>query len=87
MFKILSGAASDKRRYEMLNKIGTRPQILRRSIIQEVGVLFALPGILGVIDVLFGLQMFRGLLLSLMTNSGYHLHCSYFCILFTTLSQ
>ncbi len=64
MFKILSGAASDKRRYEMLNKIGTRPQILRRSIIQEVGVLFALPGILGVIDVLFGLQMFRGLLLS-----------------------
>lgn len=59
MFKILSGAASDKRRYEMLNKIGTRPQILRRSIMNEILVLFALPALVGVVHVLFGLQMFK----------------------------
>lgn len=64
MFKILSGAAGDKRRYIMLNKIGTRTGVLRRSISQEVAVLFALPGVLGMIDVIFGLKMFRGLLLS-----------------------
>ncbi len=59
MFKILSGAASDQRRYEMLNKIGTRPQILRRSIMNEILVLFALPALVGVVHVLFGLQMFK----------------------------
>ncbi len=62
MFKVLSGAASDKVRYEMLYKIGTREKMLRRSIRNEIGVLFALPGVLGIIDVLFGLRLFKALL-------------------------
>jgi len=62
MFKVLSGAASDKVRYQMLFEIGTRVKVLRQSIRNEIGVLFLLPGILGVIDVLFGLRLFKLLL-------------------------
>ncbi|WP_165037918.1 ABC transporter permease [Enterococcus sp. ZJ1622] len=59
MFKILSGSKSDIVRYEMLEKIGTRRALLKQSIRREVGVLFLAPGILGVVHVLFGLQMFK----------------------------
>lgn len=62
MFKILSGAASDVARYEMLNKIGTRMSLLKKSIRREIAVLFLAPGILGAIHVLFGLKMFTSLL-------------------------
>ncbi|MDF7682890.1 ABC transporter permease [Lactobacillus sp. ESL0679] len=62
MFKVLSGAASDKIRYKMLFKIGARERVLRRSISSEIGILFLVPGILGVIDVLFGLKLFKALL-------------------------
>lgn len=62
MFKILSGANYDKRRYLMLQKIGARPQVLRRSIRQEIGILFLLPGIVGIVHVLFGLRLFAGIL-------------------------
>ena len=41
-----------------LKKIGTRRGLLKQSIRREVGVLFLAPGILGVVHVLFGLQMF-----------------------------
>lgn len=65
MFKILSGAGSDKARFEMLNKIGTRKWLLKKSIMLQILGLFALPAILGLIDVAFGLQLFtRGNLLS-----------------------
>ncbi|WP_203649774.1 FtsX-like permease family protein [Secundilactobacillus yichangensis] len=64
MFKILSGAASDKRRYEMLNKVGARQSQLRGSIAREILVLFALPAIVGIVHVLFGLQMFKVLMLN-----------------------
>ncbi|MGO3727931.1 MAG: FtsX-like permease family protein [Enterococcus viikkiensis] len=62
MFKILSGAKSDVQRYTMLEKIGTRRQLLTASIRKEIGVLFLVPGLLGVIHVLFGLKMFTSLL-------------------------
>jgi len=62
MFKILSGAASDVARYNMLNKIGTRMSLLKKSIRKEIAVLFLAPGILGAIHVLFGLKMFTSLL-------------------------
>ncbi|BDR59904.1 FtsX-like permease family protein [Lactobacillus xylocopicola] len=58
MFKVLSGARSDRIRYQMLSKMGTRVQVLRRSINWEIGTLFLLPALLGVIDVLFGLKLF-----------------------------
>lgn len=59
MFKILSGSKSDQVRYEMLQKIGTRQELLTQSIRREIGVLFLAPGLLGVVHVLFGLQMFK----------------------------
>lgn len=63
MFKILSGAYSDIRRYDMLNKMGARAKSLKRSVSMEIGVLYALPGVLGVIHVLLGLQLFKLLML------------------------
>lgn len=63
MFKILSGANSDIQRYTMLKKIGTRTSLLKKSIRKEIGVLFLIPGILGMIHVLFGLQMFTTLMI------------------------
>src|SRR5699024_1820804 len=58
MFKILSGANSDVKRYNMLYKIGTKPKTLRASINKEIAVLFSVPAILGIIHVLIGLQLF-----------------------------
>jgi putative ABC transport system permease protein len=62
MFKILNGASKDKDRYQILNKIGIRKQLLKQSINYEIRTLFLLPASLGIIDVLFGLQLFRSLL-------------------------
>lgn len=62
MFKVLSGAASDKVRYQMLHEIGARPRLLRSSVRKEIGTLFTMPAILGIIDVLCGLQLFKTLL-------------------------
>ncbi|WP_439646140.1 hypothetical protein [Lentilactobacillus senioris] len=61
MFKILSGATQDQIRYQMLAKIGgARQKLLKQSINREILVLFTLPAILGgVVDVLFGLQLFK----------------------------
>lgn len=63
MFKILSGATKDIVRYKMLNRIGARQQLMRSAVRGEVLTLFAIPGVLGIVDVLFGLQMFKELLL------------------------
>lgn len=62
MFKILSGAPGDLRRYAMLNKIGVRRSLMRGGLAKEIGILFAIPGIMGIVDVLFGLQMFKPLM-------------------------
>ena len=59
MFKILSGSYDDTRRYQMLAKIGAPRELLKRAIVKEVAVLFFLPAVLGTLDVLFGLQMFK----------------------------
>ncbi|WP_125588250.1 FtsX-like permease family protein [Companilactobacillus jidongensis] len=62
MFKILSGASGDVKRYNMLYKIGTRQKVLRSTISKEIAVLFAVPAGLGIVHVLLGLQMFKGIL-------------------------
>lgn len=62
MFKILSGASSDVKRYNMLYKIGTRTKVLRSTINKEIAVLFAVPAGLGIVHVLIGLQMFSKIL-------------------------
>lgn len=58
MFKILSGANGDVKRYNMLYKIGTKQKVLRATINKEIAVLFAVPAILGIVHVLLGLQLF-----------------------------
>ncbi|MCG0900264.1 ABC transporter, permease protein [Lactiplantibacillus plantarum] len=59
MFKILSGADADQHRYKMLDKVGTTRRQLNGAINKEIAVLFILPGIVGIVHVLFGLQMFK----------------------------
>lgn len=68
MFKILSGAAGDVKRYNMLHKIGARQKALRASINKEIAVLFAVPATLGIVHVLVGLQMFKALLMKPYSN-------------------
>ncbi|MGX7059121.1 FtsX-like permease family protein [Vagococcus humatus] len=59
MFKILTGAYQDIKRYDMLHKIGVSQKLLVRSIQKEILVLFIAPAILGIVHVLVGLQMFK----------------------------
>ncbi|MCR8642036.1 ABC transporter permease [Paenibacillus sp. N1-5-1-14] len=62
MFKILSGAARDIQRYQMLRKIGVRKQLLTKSIYKELLAIFALPAIIGVMHVVAGMEMFSFIL-------------------------
>ncbi|MHC5269790.1 FtsX-like permease family protein [Enterococcus sp. LJL98] len=59
MFKVLSGAYQDIERYQMLHKLGVKKTALTRSLAQEIFMVFLIPGILGMIHVLFGLKMFE----------------------------
>ncbi|MEJ6347714.1 FtsX-like permease family protein [Holzapfeliella sp. He02] len=59
IFKILSGAHQDKQRYQMLDKIGARRSVMTRSIAKELAVLFILPGLMGLMHMLFGLKLFE----------------------------
>ncbi|GHW01970.1 ABC transporter permease [Lactobacillus nasalidis] len=62
MFKILSAATSDKTRYQMLYKLGSKTSVLKAAIGKEIAILFVAPAVLGSLDVLFGLQFFKLLL-------------------------
>ncbi|UQS82247.1 ABC transporter permease [Bombilactobacillus folatiphilus] len=62
MFKVLSSANSDRLRYQMLQKIGARTSLLKRSLRQELGVLFGIPAVMGIVNMLFGLQLFTSLI-------------------------
>ncbi|WP_239255610.1 FtsX-like permease family protein [Listeria ilorinensis] len=63
MFKILTGATSDIRRYEMLQKIGVRRELLVKSIYKEMFFIFLFPGVVGFIHVAIGMKMFSFLLM------------------------
>ncbi|MFY2307189.1 FtsX-like permease family protein [Lysinibacillus fusiformis] len=67
MFKILSGASNDVKRYEMLRKLGVRRGVLSRSIYKELFILFLFPAIVGIIHVLFGMSLFN-----YMVSDPYH---------------
>ncbi|HDR7612127.1 TPA: FtsX-like permease family protein [Bacillus mycoides] len=62
MFKILTGASRDVRRYEMLRKIGVRHSMLTKSIYKEISYLFIFPAIIGISHVLVGLNLFSFIL-------------------------
>lgn len=59
MFKVLSGAQADRKRYTMLMKVGATRGDMQRAIWREIGWLFVIPSMVGAVHVIFGLQMFR----------------------------
>lgn len=58
MFKILSGANSDLRRYDSLRKLGVRKKALEASISKEIFIVFLFPALLGLLHVFVGMRMF-----------------------------
>lgn len=58
MFKLLSSANTDVRRYSMLRKIGVRKSLLVTSIYRELFLLFLFPALVGLVHVIVGMQMF-----------------------------
>ncbi|MEI4799747.1 ABC transporter permease [Bacillus sp. FJAT-51639] len=64
MFKILSGASSDITRYQMLRKIGVRRELLTKSIYKELFLVFLFPGIVGIVHVLVGMNIFSFILIN-----------------------
>ncbi|WP_426030445.1 FtsX-like permease family protein [Enterococcus faecalis] len=64
MFKILSGLNIDKSRYLILVKIGASEKSIKGVVLRELLVVFLIPAILGTIHVLFGLQIFKLLLMN-----------------------
>ncbi|MGH0556654.1 FtsX-like permease family protein [Bacillus pretiosus] len=58
MFKILSGATKDMKRYQMLRKIGVRRELLTKSIYKELLLVFLFPAIVGIAHVFIGMNMF-----------------------------
>jgi putative ABC transport system permease protein len=62
MFKILSNAQVDQQRYRILTMIGATKQQRQRALAFEIGLIFAIPLTIGLIDVLVGLRMFDKLM-------------------------
>lgn len=62
MFKTLSGVADDKKRYRVLAMIGTSEKKITKTIATDLGILFVIPMVIGILDVVFGLQMFAPLM-------------------------
>ncbi|MCC2413248.1 FtsX-like permease family protein [Bacillus sp. FSL W8-0519] len=63
MFKILSGATKDTKRYQMLRKIGVRRELLARSIYKELLLVFLFPATIGISHVIVGMNMFSFILI------------------------
>lgn len=59
MFKTLSNVSLDRRRYEILAMIGTTPQQLRLTAFKDVGILFFIPMLIGLVDATMGMQIFK----------------------------
>jgi len=59
MFKVLSGVAADKQRYKILSMIGTSPRQMTTTVMKDLGILFGIPMVIGIVDVIYGLQMFK----------------------------
>lgn len=62
MFKTLSGVADDKQRYRILAMIGTSNKQITQTVATDLGILFGIPMIIGILDVVFGLKMFAPLM-------------------------
>ncbi|WP_163654815.1 ABC transporter permease [Listeria sp. PSOL-1] len=81
MFKILTGATNDKKRYQMLTKIGVRRKLLTKSIYKEIFFIFLFPAIIGFIHVTIGMKMFNILLID--TYYRFYVPVLLFLIIYT----
>lgn len=59
MFRILMNATRDVQRYHRLAQVGARRRTLKNSLMQEIAAVFTFPALVGIVHVLFGLQMFE----------------------------
>lgn len=62
MFKVLSNVGTDIRRYDILKKIGTKQKVMKRAVAREIGIIFAIPALIGGIDVAIGLSLFKAIM-------------------------
>lgn len=62
MFKVLTNANVDRRRYNILMMIGATPIERLRANATEIGIVFAIPLIIGIIDVVYGLKFFKNIM-------------------------
>lgn len=62
MFKTLASVGSDRRRYAILTMLGTTRAQRVGSMMADLAILFSIPMVIGLLDVGFGLQMFKGLM-------------------------
>ncbi|MDR3190786.1 MAG: ABC transporter permease [Lactobacillaceae bacterium] len=62
MFKVLSNVPADKKRYNILSMIGATKRQMRGSLAREIGLIFGIPALIGLVDVAVGLQMFKALM-------------------------
>lgn len=64
MFKVLSNVEIDRRRYQILTMIGATPAQRIFANAFEIAIIFIVPLTIGVIDVVCGLPMFKGLMIN-----------------------
>lgn len=57
----LSQANDNKKRYNILNKIGTDQKMMNRSILLQIAIYFMMPLLLAIIHSIVGIQMVNGL--------------------------
>ncbi|RRG17769.1 ABC transporter permease [Weissella viridescens] len=63
MFKVLSNVSQDRHRYQILRMIGTTPAASKMATIKDVGILFFIPMVIGILDTVFGLQSFKPIMM------------------------
>lgn len=67
-FKMMTEAEEDRSKYEILYKVGVNEKEMKRSIRQQVGFIFGIPLIVGILHGAFALKAFSGLFLMNITT-------------------
>lgn len=81
MFTVLSNVSQDRQRYQILKMIGTTPSAARVSTIKDVGILFFIPMVIGVLDTVFGLQSFKPIMVDPYIGLGEWIDDCWWCLL------
>lgn len=64
MFKVLSNVETDRRRYQILAMIGATPGQRMLTNAVEIAIIFIVPLTIGIIDVVYGLPMFKAVMVN-----------------------